>query len=332
MIDSRLRIAAAIIWVLCYPAMSRAATNAPDGNSAAAPDLSRCEPNKPYLGFILRQDFTDISLLSCPNDGLKNAVGTRVTLTFDELAHTTAVSVDGLAAGVVRILGDKNPGNTFLGVVFGPYLQGNEMYQFESSTKPSKTVDTLTAGGYVEFGFDNPFIPQAANYYRIRGGEQFGNSGIGSNTFVSEWLPVYETLHIGTPYFIPGTIFGFQCSPELMAQYDQLEYGPNKYLLFSKDNDAFRIGPEVVLKLFLDPRLVLDEPFHAIAEHASVSITYHASWDTYSGRDYSWLQTTLTYNLNDAGNFALSASYGYGNAEATANMTSQIKVGLAAKY
>jgi hypothetical protein len=102
------------------------------------------------------------------------------------------------------------------------------MYQFESSTKHSKTVDTLTAGGYVEFGFDNPFISGAANYYRIRGGEQFGNSGVGSNTFVGEWLPVYEKLHIGTPYFIPDTIFCFQCSPELMVQYDQPEYGLKK--------------------------------------------------------------------------------------------------------
>jgi hypothetical protein len=40
----------------------------------------------------------------------------------------------------------------------------------------------------------------------------------------------------------------------------------------------------------------------------------------------------LTVNLNPDDHFAISASYGYGNSETTANKTSQIKLGLAAKY
>jgi hypothetical protein len=57
-----------------------------------------------------------------------------------------------------------------------------------------------------------------------------------------------------------------------------------------------------------------------------------ASQDAYSGRNYSWVQPVSTYNFDDAGHFALSASYGYGNLEATANMASQFKVGLAGKF
>lgn len=320
-----------IIGVLSFTVMSQAATNTTEGNSTAEPDFLRCEPGKPSFFFILRQDFTDISLFDCPDpQNLKNAVGSRVSLTFDEIAHATAVSVDGLAAGVVRYPGNEHP---FLGIAFGPYIQGSEMYQFKSATTPSKSVDALTAGGFTEFGFENPFDPLAADYFRLRGGEAFGNSGIGWNTFVGEWIPVYGgPLKIGTSYFIPRTILGFQYSPEVMLQYDQLQYGPMKYLLFSTNSDALRIGPEVVLKLFLDARNISNPTLHMIADQTTLSITYHASWDAYSGRDYSWLQSTLTYNLDPDGHIALSASYGYGNSEMTANMTSQLKLGLAGKF
>lgn len=266
-------------------------------------------------------------MFDCPDpDHLKSAVGSRLSLTFDELAHTSSISVDGLAAGALRYYSDDGP---FSGIVLGPYLQGNEMFQFSSSSAPSKTSDTVTAGGYAEFGFSTS---AAQNYFRIRGGEVFGSSGTGSETFVGEWMPVYESLNIGTSSYIPGTLIDYRFSPELMVQYDQLEYGPNKYLLFSTHNDALRIGPQVVLKLWVDPRHIADPFLQTIADKTTISITYHASQDTYSGRNYSWFQPAMTYNLDDGGHFALSASYGYGNLEATANRASQFKLGLAGKF
>jgi hypothetical protein len=105
------------------------------------------------------------------------------------------ITVDGFAAGVVRIYGDNNP---FLGIAAGPFLQGSEMYQFESRTSPSKTVDTLTAGGYAEVGFNGP-EDQAETYFRVRGGQQFRSSGIGSETFVGEWMPVCKFVNGGSP-------------------------------------------------------------------------------------------------------------------------------------
>ncbi len=267
-------------------------------------------------------------MFDCPPKDISKAVGSRVSLTFDELAHTTSISVDGLAAGALRYYGDGEP---FLGVVLGPYVQGTGMYQFESSSAPSKTIDTVTTGGYAEFGFDNRLNWQ--NYFRIRGGEVYGNSGmIGSDTVIGEWMPVYDPLHIGTSWYIKDTKIEYQFSPELMVQYDQLVYGPKKYLLFSTNNDALRIGPEGVLKLWVDSRHISDPILETIAERTNISITYHASWDTYSGRSYSWLQPVLTYNLDSEGHFALSAGYGYGNSETTANMTSQLKLGLAGKF
>lgn len=319
-----------VVFMACafvFAAVARA-DDAATGATAGRPLLwGACEKGQASVGFVLRQDFTDISMFDCPDaDHLKSAVGSRLSLTFDELAHTTSISVDGLAAGALRYYSYDGP---FSGIVLGPYLQGNEMFQFASSSVPSKTSDTMTAGGYAEFELSSS---AAQSYFRIRGGEVFGSSGTGSETFVGEWMPVYESLNIGTSSYIPGTPIDYRASPELMVQYDQLVYGPNKYLLFSAHNDALRIGPEVVLKLWADSRLIADPFLQTIADRMTVSITYHVSQDIYSGQNYSWLQPALIYNLDDGGHFALSASYGYGNLEATANRASQFKVGLAGKF
>jgi len=319
-----------LAFSLAVVAIAQADNGAPTGDALNLdPLIGECKANNWSLGFVLRQDFTDISLFDCPTaETLKSAVGSRVSLTFDELAHTTSVSVDGLAAGALRYYGEGEP---FLGLVLGPYVQGTGMYQFESPSSPSKTIDTVTAGAYAEVGFDSRINWQ--NYFRIRGGEVYGNSGtIGSDTIIGEWIPVYDPLRIGTTGFVYGTRIDYLFSPELMAQYDQLVYGPNKYVLFSTSNEALRIGPEGVLKLWVDARHISDPLLEMIAERTTISITYHASWDAYSGRSYSWLQPVLTYNLDRDGHFALSASYGYGNSETTANMTSQFKLGLAGKF
>jgi len=321
--------AAAIALLLGSGALAQA-NDAAGGANTSITDAS-CAP----FSFILRQDFTDIPLFDCPTSpqSLKNAVGSRVSLTFDELAHTTSVSVDGLAAGVWRPKIDGP--DAFITLLAGPYVQGNGMDQFATPTNPSKTTDTFTAGGFLEFGIGDVSTystTRTVSYFRFHGGETFGNSGIGSDTFVGEWMPVVGAFHIGTPYYLEGPNIWYIFSPELMVQYDQLVYGPKKYLLFATNPDAFRAGPEVVIKLWVDSGNITDQTLRLIAERTTLSITYHATTDVYSRRRYSWLQPVLTYNLDKGGHFALSASYGYGNAEASANMTSQIKVGLAAKF
>ncbi len=54
-----------------------------DGNGLNLNALvGKCAPNEGSLGFVLRQDFTDISLFDCPAPDLKNAVGSRVLFDF----------------------------------------------------------------------------------------------------------------------------------------------------------------------------------------------------------------------------------------------------------
>jgi len=344
-------IAALVGCLLGFAEAARADDNdAPAGSPANSFKLSSCQPGTWSIDGIVRQDFNDggISPFTCPTDPspvnpeagrhLVEAVGARASVTFDQLAHTTAVAIDGLGAMVIRYYGAD------LGLALGPYVQGNGTDQFASANSGSQTTETVTAGGFAQLVFTNDFGIHGEDYFRIRAGEVNGGIGssavIGSTTVIGEWLPVFDVGNhrIGIEDYSPdgdNTSIRYSFAPELMVQYDQLDYGPNKYLLFSTNNQAFRIGPQVVLKLWNDKDKVpvdIVDPIRWILQQTSVSITYHASWDTYSGRAYSWVQPALTVNLNPDDHFAISASYGYGNSETTANKTSQIKLGLAAKY
>jgi hypothetical protein len=302
------------------------------GPTGSATVPFRCTAGTTSFALTLRLDFSDVGLFKCPKQSeLLQAAGAQVSSSFDELAHHTAIAVDGVAAMVVRYYGD-DPG--LLALAMGPYVQGNGTYQFRSSNSPGVTSDTLAGGAFVQLGFNNSLVG-GQDYLRFRGGEQFGSSGVTSDSFVSEWLPVYGgPLHIGTPGRLAGPIF-FLFSPELMLQYDRLEDGPNKYLLFSAKNEALRVGPQLVARFWVNTDLLpvdLVSPIRTILDRTTVNMTYHASTDAYTGRDYSWALAGLTYNLDSTGHFGISANYGYGNSETTGNKTSQVKIGLAAKF
>jgi hypothetical protein len=69
-----------------------------------------------------------------------------------------------------------------------------------------------------------------------------------------------------------------------------------------------------------------------LTKNTFATITYHLSSDTYTGRTCSWMQSVLSYNSDPMEHFVISLTYGYGNSETTGNNTSQIKLGLAAKF
>jgi hypothetical protein len=60
-------------------------------------------------------------------------------------------------------------------------------------------------------------------------------------------------------------------------------------------------------------------------------LTYHWSYETYSGKPIDWLQTALTYNIDDAGHLALSLTYKRGRDEDTGALTDIYRIGLTGK-
>jgi hypothetical protein len=317
--------------VLCAVMMTTAWAE-PQPSGTTAPFAFGCRDGLVSVTYVIRQDFTDIPLLACPppsNNTLKTAVGARIAATFDELGHTTTFAPDGLVAGVVRIPGDSNP---LQSITLGPFVQANESYQFETPGSPSKTSDTATAGGYFQFVIDNAALG-GLNIFRIRGGETFGSSGVVTNTAVAEWQPIYNSTLLGAPRPLKLLLpLNYVIFPEVMLQYDSLASGPNKYQLFSLRDDALRLGPQGVIKFWFDTSQISDSSLRGFLDRISASLTLHSSWDIFTGRNYNWFQSALIYNLDERGNYALSASYGCGNAELTGNQTSQFKLGLAAKF
>lgn len=305
---------------------------AQDGSSTAiAPNNSTSSQCKaPPFSVLVRRDFTDIGWLLCPQDTTQS-VGAQVSATYNARSPQTTASVDGLAALVYRYY-TNHDNDPFLGLAVGPFIQGDGTNQFEMSGSPNKSTDTVTAGGVAEFGVRQYFGADHAadSYFRIHGGEAFAPSGVTTNAFTGEWLPTIADLRIHYPFPI-GPYFTARFDPELMVQYDQLEAGKPKYLLFSSQNSALRIGPQLSLWLHVAPLTIYPEPIREFFRDSFLTATYHVSQDIYSGRNYSWSLVTLTHNLDPKGNFGISVSYGFGNSEMTGNRTDQVKVGLSGK-
>jgi hypothetical protein len=202
-------------------------------------------------------------------------------------------------------------------------------------------IDFRTEPGYSDF--------------RLRDGEAFAGTQITgqtrSNSFVGEWIPGFDIghgLNIGYINELGTTHIYYVVNPELMVQYDHLDEGSTKALIFSTSSESLRVGPQINLQFLFDStKIPADWPdvVRYFLAGATTSITNHESWDEYSGREYSWTQVSITWTYHDlrtpgsssggadlASHFGVTASYGYGNAEATGTLTNQVKVGLAVKF
>jgi hypothetical protein len=282
-------------------------------------------PCAPQFDFLLRRDFNDVGWFLCPQ-GPPQSIGGQISATSNLLKGQESLSADAVAAAVYRVTGNHAP---FVGVALAPFVQLDGTNQFPSESAAFATNDTITPGGLIELGTTHF---GGESFFRIRDGEVFAPQGIASNSFVAEWIPSFPDLYIHYPIHNIAGLFNMDFDPELMVQYDELNWGPNKYLLFATNNSALRIGPEAVMWLDVAPSLKYPAFLNDLFKSTFLGVTYHASEDTDSGRKYSWVLATLTHNFTPDGAYAISASYGYGNAEQTAIPTSQVKISFSAKF
>jgi hypothetical protein len=296
----------------------------------------------------LRNDFTDLGPMNCTRD-LVSTQGATFSAANNFLTGQYSAAVDGLAALVYRYYGKSDPStDPLIGLTVAPYIQGNDTYQFDPTKSQAHNGDTLTAGGFVEAAFYDPFTTkvQGIDDIRFRGGETTSSTRTTSNSFVGEWIPSYvlrktfNIPNIGLPNPVGETGLYYTISPELMVQYDQFESGPNTALIFSSRLEALRIGPQIALLLNIDEKGQVLKSFspevRGFLANTSALITNHESWDVYTGKEYSWTLVSLSYTFpgyqGQPSHFGVTASYGYGNAEVSGNKTNQLKIGLAAKW
>jgi hypothetical protein len=272
-------------------------------------------------GFVplLRQDWTDIDFATCPQT-VDKATGAQISYSDDQVKKNTSWTVDGTAA----LLYNFSAGN--LEMSTGAYVTVDRTTNSAVSAA-SSNVDKLAYGGVFEFGTSTSNDPYSANYFRIRGGgvEDHLMQTTSSNvTF--EWLPVYEDhsfIHIQSPFTpIPGVPFILRFDPVLLIQYASI-VGGTKPLAFNNLDQALRIGPQLTLTMYSGT-----DDFWS---HFTGHVTYHEAYETYSGRELSWLQTSLTYNLDKAGHLGLTGSYQRGPDEDTGVFSKIYKLSLTAK-
>lgn len=295
------------------------------GKATAIPLLNKSNPNSIYKGCsgfvpLLRQDWKDIDFASCPQ-AIDKATGAQFSVSNDRIKN----NVNWLVHGTAALLYNTSPENYYTSV--GGYVTVNRSMN-SSSALASSNADTAVYGGVFEFGSrSNLQDVYFANYFRIRAGDTEDHiKRTNAATVTAEWLPVFDdygSIHIHRPFEpIPGIPLIARFDPELIVQYASAT-GSNKGLAFNNMSEALRIGPQLTLRLYPGTSTVLSH-FHG-------AITYHPAYETYSGHFLDWLQSSLTYNLDNDGYFALTGSYNHGHDENTGALTNIYMLALSGK-
>lgn len=98
--------------------------------------------------------------------------------------------------------------------------------------------------------------------------------------------------------------------------------GPQTVLQFVVDKDALPSEwPKMVREFWLAHRMILRN---------------HKSWDQYTGKEYVWTAVSFNYTFpgldRPPSHFGFSASCGFGNSDASRNLSKQAKLGLAVEF
>jgi hypothetical protein len=324
----RVKVCALLTIVLGVGSAAEAAAQSPDRTSTCGP-----------LFFALRTDFNDLGPYLCPasQNPAYRAQGASASLVYNALTYQNTGAIDGLAAA--GLLKPGNLGEPFIGLSAALFVQEDAMYVFQPTSGQARTSDTITSGAFTQVNFTDPLFRGAQDAFRFRGGQVDGSTGSYYTTFIGEWFPIY-TERLGGPANFGsqvkvGNSLWYVFSPELMVQYDHFGGGPNKYLLFSTNNEDLRIGPQGVLQLWedKDATVGLPSPLADFLSKTTALLSYHLDWYAYTGRNYSYAAASVTYTFDAlGGHVGVTASYGYGNSETTGNMTNQVKLGLSGKF
>jgi hypothetical protein len=277
----------------------------------------------PCAGFnlLLRADWKDIGLLSCPVSTEK-AAGAEISYTGDRVAKNNVFTARGTAAFYYTSVVD-GPGVFDRSI--GAYLTINRVINSAPAAVKGDS-DKIAFGGTAEIGIEHE---RGANFFRVRGGvveDRLKNTS--SANVTAEWVPVYSDRKNGIFIHRPFPVFGgamiLRFDPVLLAQYAAVT-GKNQVLDFNDQAHAFRVGPQFTLRIL--PGLVESEFWSRL----SGEVTYHWAYETYSSRGISWFQSSVTYNIDDAGQFGITGSYRKGRDEDTGTLTDIYKIALTGK-
>ncbi len=246
-------------------------TQVPAQKSGVAPKVAYTKS----LNFYLRKDFGDIGLFSKPKD-TADAEGAEFSWTQDRKTDDTTWAADGTVAVSYNIVPELLLSTDFRGLAIAAYAGATREIH---STNTTANVDVKKFGLSGEVGWYSPTL-KGSHY--IRGATAFKQDDIKDATLGHgqlEYLPVWlwDRLH-GFVSLGPATLL-YSVRPELLAQYDE-NTDKAKTILFSDQQEAFRVGPEAMLWMKLSaPSSTLSHLF----EQTFFTLTYHWWEEAYSG-------------------------------------------------
>jgi hypothetical protein len=276
---------------------------------------------------LLRHDFNDVWLFDKRQgvSDIPDAQGATLSYASDAVAKNEIWNVDAVGAVVFQYLHDRYPkgdGVNFIGLSVAPFA-GIDRVTNSNPKAQINNVDQSKFGGSGEIGFD---ALGGAQYFRTQGAiidDRIARTNNGSAVF--EWIPVYDNF-LNSPIYPASVPLYFVFGPEIKVRYDDVIIND---ATGAKAN-MWRVGPQVVMRYgFVGVALPADLVF---LERLHGQTTVSWLTDSGNGLNYSYLDTSLTFNVDSAGHIGLTGEYTKGRFEDTGRKVDLWKAGLTAKW
>jgi hypothetical protein len=278
--------------------------------------------------FLVRRSLEDISTLTLPRK-VEDVAGAIFSYSRDNVISNAAWSARGVVAVPFYIEAANAPldplaiGHRY---VVAPFVAFDKLTNSSAGSVKSN-LNNLTLGVISETAITNvgKHYP-VSHYVRLNSGANTDFDGNLKSWYLrGEWEPFSTALGLNAPIdFLAAT--GFAVSPliKLRAEYVGKVGSIDQPIFVSRD-DAFRAGSRLGLEI--QPVTLWPNWFKKFTLVAAYGYLY----DTFSSRSYSLFDSSLNYNIDEAGNYAVSANYRRGRLEETGDKVDQYMVGLAVK-
>jgi hypothetical protein len=281
---------------------------------------------------FLRRNLKDLGSFEKPSS-LEKAAGAEFSWSNDGVQKNRAWSTQGLL-GIGFSEWGKG-GDILQRGTFGAYVEWQRLSNSKVALK-SKNIDDLKYGLSSDVGVGD-FL--GATHYFTSRGELLSNfdSDLRNWNLALEYQPYGLPL---SPQQGENTIFNYMSaplragwfvvtvSPKLRVEYRGSLDG-SKDPIFATDHRVLRAGPAVGLSV-VPYIFATDAP--VFVKRMSFQFWYGYLHDFISHRDYRLIDTSLTYNFDDAANYATTVSYNRGELETTGQKVDLFKISLSAKF
>ncbi|MGY2986294.1 hypothetical protein [Bradyrhizobium sp. USDA 4508] len=207
-----------------------------------------------------------------------------------------------------------------------PYISFDKVSNSNAS-QVSSNVNNLSFGLVSETVLANVGKEKPTDhYFRLKGGVNTDFEGALKSTYLrGEWEPVSTANFINAPY----PLFNFNVVPlyKLGADY-MSQAGKITQPVFTDHSQALRVGPRVGLEIQPVSGLGL---WPSWFENFNLVASYSFLQDALSPRNYYLFDSTVTYNIDKDGNYAVSGNYRRGRLDETGARVDQIMLGFAIK-